>query len=400
MKKRDFTSAFENDNNINTGISLDEAVHGLTPKLDTGRIVAKPISIFDIYPDPMQPRRAIPSSVRQGWDGSPAGVERVLVAWHQAVCEERGEWFDLHEHLQAEGDAEDAHRKIGPLEKSFLKVIDIAGSVRREGLTNPITVTEIRARNASGRAEGDRAQYQLETGERRWLAYHLLNAEFPGENWDKIPARVIDTASIWRQASENNARDNLNAIAKARQYALLMMDLWSNDPQSPVQFEPFDAFENEREFYAQIVSKQVNRAPSGKNHLIMSAMGVSSRGSLSFYKRFLTLPDEVWQIGDDYDLPEEFLYRLAKMEPEQAIAEVRKIVLGQNNSQSGKRRSQIMDVEYRPGTKRHLVQSAQIIKDAGHGKDDADEKGLRRIGELRAWLDSEETRILKSRKGR
>ena len=60
MKKRDFTSAFENGNNISTGLSLDDAVHGLAPKLDTGRIVARPISIFEIYPDPMQPRRAIP----------------------------------------------------------------------------------------------------------------------------------------------------------------------------------------------------------------------------------------------------------------------------------------------------------------------------------------------------
>ncbi len=397
MKKRDFTTAFENDNSISTGLSLDDAVHGLAPKLDTGRIVAKPISIFEIYPDPMQPRRAIPSSVRAGWNGDPAGVERVLAVWHSAVSDERGTWFDLREHLLAEGDLEE-RPKIGPIENALLKVIDIAASVYRSGLTNPITVTETVGRLAS--RERNHPIYKLETGERRWLAYHLLNAEFPEENWDKLPARVVDVASIWRQASENNARDNLNAIAKARQYALLIMDLWSKDPNSPVEFEPFDAFENERKFYAQVTGDKVNRAPSGQNHLIMSAMGISSRGSLSFYKSFLTLPDEIWQIGDDYNLAEEFLYRLAKMEPEKAVAEVHKIVLAQNNLGGGKRQTQPLNIEYAPGTKRYFAQTAQLLKDAGHGKAEADEQGLQRIRQLRAWLDSEEARILKSRKNR
>jgi hypothetical protein len=216
----------------------------------------------------------------------------------------------------------------------------------------------------------------------------------------KIPARVVDAPNLWRQAAENNARDNLNAIAKARQYALLLMDLWRKDPDSPVQFELFEAFENEREFYAQVVGDKVNRAPSGRNHLIMSAMGISSRGSLSFYKRFLTLPDEVWRMGDDHNLSEEVLYRLAKMEPQFAIAEVRKIVLGQNNLQNKKRSTQTLAIEYTPGTKRYFSQLTQVLRDAGKGNTKADETALGRIQELRAWLDSEEERIAKSRQQR
>jgi len=387
MKKRDFTSAFEENHSIDTGISLDDAVHGLAPRLDTGRIVARPISIFEIYPDPTQPRRAIPSSVRQGWDGNPTQVKAVLSAWLSAVSDERGVWFDLREHLLAEGDAA-ADKKIGPIEKTLLSVIDIAASVYRDGLTNPITVTS----QASG--------YRLETGERRWLAYHMLHAEFEDERWSKIPARVIETASVWRQAAENNARDNLNAIAKARQYALLLMDLWSNDPDTPVHFEPFEVFENEREFYAQVVGEKVNRAPRGQNQLILSAMGVSSRGTLSFYRSFLTLPDEVWRIGDDYSLPEEILYHLARMEPEQAVSEVRKIVLGQNNSGGGKRKTQTLEIEFRPGTKRYFSRIMQALRDAGKGNSKADETALGRIQEMRAWLDSEEERITKSRQRR
>jgi hypothetical protein len=321
--------------------------------------------------------------VREGWNGDPEGVERVLAAWHSAVSEERGAWFDLREHLLAEGDAEES-RNIGPIENALLKVIDVAASIHRAGLTNAITVTEIGGPLVSD--ERRRPTYKLETGERRWLAYHLLNAEFPEEGWDKIPARIVDAANIWRQASENNARDNLNAIAKARQYALLMMDLWSHDSNSPIEFETFDQFENEREFYAQIAGDKVNRAPSGQNHLIMSAMGISSRAALSFYKSFLTLPDEIWQIGDDYNLPEEVLYRLSKMEPDNALAEVHKIVLAQNNSHRTKRQTQPLQIDYAPGTKRFFAQTAQILKDAGRGRDDADEQGLQRIRQLRAWL--------------
>ncbi len=292
MKKRDFTSAFdENHSSIDTGISLDDAVHGIAPKLDTGRIVAKPISIFEIYPDPMQPRRAIPSSVRERWDGNPSGVKKVLSAWLSAVSEERGEWFDLREHLLAEGDSE-ADRRIGPIEKTILSVIDIAASVYRDGLTNPITVTQ----HASG--------YRLETGERRWLAYHLLHAEFEDEQWNRIPTRVIEAASIWRQAAENNARDNLNAIAKARQFALLLMDLLSNDAESPVHFRPFETFKNEHEFYAQVADGARYRIPKGKSEQLYSAMGFNNRNQVSDYRRLLTLPDKAWQIADDYNVTE------------------------------------------------------------------------------------------------
>jgi hypothetical protein len=88
------------------------------------------------------------------------------------------------------------------------------------------------------------------------------------------------------------------------------------------------------------------------------------------------------------------------MEPESAVAEVHKIVLGQNNSEGRKRQTQPLNIDYAPGTKRYFAQTTQLLKDAGHGNTIADENGLQRIRELRAWLDTEEARILKSRKSR
>jgi hypothetical protein len=303
MKKRDFTSAFENDNSISTGISLDDAVHGLAPKLDTGRIVAKPISIFEIYPDPMQPRRAIPSSVRQGWNGDPAHVERVLAAWLNAVREESNGAFDLDDYLLAESSSEDeSHRNerppVGPMEVAFRGLVDLAATIYRDGLTNPITVASVEN------------IFRLETGERRWLAYHLLHANFPDGKWEKIPARVVDAPNLWRQAAENNARDNLNAIGKTRQFALLLMDLLGSDKNNPVEFQPFDAFENEQEFYAQVADGNKYRVPRGKGQMLVSVIGLGNPDQLRDYRRLLTLPNEAWQIADDYNLAE---YRLREI---------------------------------------------------------------------------------------
>ena len=353
MKKRDFTTAFENDNHIDTDLSLDEAVHGAAPKLDTGRIIAKPISIFEIYPDPTQPRRAIPSSVRQGWDGSPSGIESILIAWHSAVEEESQQRFDLDMYLDAQSgqdneEDENHDRSIGPMEMAFRGLVDLAATIYRDGLTNPITIAQMSNQTA--------ITYRLETGERRWLAYHLLRANFPhDEQWTKIHARVVDTSNVWRQAAENGARDNLNAIGKARQFALLLMDLWSNDKESPQRFKPFDAFKNEREFYAQVAEMPV---PKGKSETLLGVMGAEHRNANMRYKNLLKLPDEVWQLADDRGWAEGRLRHLTTLSSREAIATAREWVLKEEGL------SPIGDTKKDPfvTTERDLVKISHRIK--------------------------------------
>ena len=101
----------------------------------------------------------------------------------------------------------------GRKEAPLLRLADLAGSIRQDGLTNPITVVKT----------GD--THVIETGERRWVAFHLLNAYIDGDDYQSIPARRMPELNLWRQASENTARDALNAIARARQIALLLMDM-------------------------------------------------------------------------------------------------------------------------------------------------------------------------------
>lgn len=299
-------------------LNADEAVFGEIRETEGRRIVARPIAIAEIYPDLAQPRRAIPSAMRKTWDGQPTTIHTLFNTWLRAVEDERGAPFDLHAYLTGGmtdrstqetksagqlGQIGSEDGAVGALEYALLQVVELAASIHRDGLTNPITI----ARKGGF--------YTIETGERRWLAYHLLNSYFTGIDpedmtWEKIPARVVDGVSVWRQASENNARDDLNAVAKARQLALLLMDLHGME-----HFRPIDNFDDEQGYYAQAVDLAV---PHGKSELILNAMGVEHRNVIYRHRNLLKLPYEVWLLADDLNWAER---RLRKLTPPTAPKE-------------------------------------------------------------------------------
>jgi hypothetical protein len=325
----------------------------------------------------------MPFAVRNSWDGAAASVHSMFVNWLEATELERGSHFDLNAYLvNAETErSEDANSAYspGPVESSLLHVVKLAASIRRDGLTNPVSIAPT----------GKAGRYVLETGERRWLAYHLLYLWFDGtdgrpdeqDQWNRVPAREVNAVNVWRQAAENNARADLNAIAKARQYAVLMMDLL------PEQFQPFSDFDTDRAYYAQIKDARV---PSGKGEELLTAMGVTNRSALSRYRRLLELPDEIWQGGDDRNMPEEQLYNLAslaRISSKRALDRYHEIVAGRNISANPS--------EYGPGTKRHFSQLTRAVKLAGRGRENHNVEALKVMRELREWLDLQEERIRK-----
>lgn len=279
-----------------------------------GREKIRQIAIETIQPDPLQPRRATPSAVRQYYSNSnPAAMQHFFAQWLQEIKLERGgESLDVDAYLR--GDETDRAPAIltdeddesldrigsdtqpGPLETAFMKIIDLAASIRRDGLTNPITVARHQQR------EG----YVIETGERRWLAYYLLNWRaaylLDEDTWQKIPARIVDGVSIWRQASENNTRDDLNAISKARQFALLLMDLYGMEA-----FQTAEVFDMPQQFYAQVEDGSAYRIPHGSSESLLNAMGLQSANQLRQYRRLLRLPEPVWILADDLNWSESFI---------------------------------------------------------------------------------------------
>ncbi|MCY4525998.1 MAG: hypothetical protein OXB89_05265, partial [Anaerolineaceae bacterium] len=240
---------------------------GLPPDiagLDAQRRSARPVDIGNIWPDRSQPRRAVPLRARRHWDGDPRHVAQLFDGWQQemqrdgvaldleALLRQRHWPEGLDDSPDGSDEAENWLERADSLTATLPGLVRLAVNIRQIGLTNPVTV-----------ARAERA-FQLETGERRWLAFHLLHQHFPDENWSHIPAHLVEQVDVWRQAGENSARRDLNAIGRARQLAILLMDLLRERGHSFRNFdEVLAAGGSERDYYAQVADGQEFRIPRG-----------------------------------------------------------------------------------------------------------------------------------------
>lgn len=306
---------FDGLENVPSLEESSDAIFGVSPFPNTLQIKVKLVDIHSIYPDPAQPRRAIPSELRDKWDVNKDPFEDLIAYWFTYMEPD----FDLDAYLL---DGETKRARLGsdnePLNPDFqptnavqaslLHLLELASSILRDGLTNPITVSRI------GR------DYMIETGERRWLAYQLLHVYFEDTgdtDWSKIPARILTERSVWRQATENNARQNLNAISRARQLSILLMDIhgWEN-------FRPISDFEAEQDFYAQVGDGRVWRIPREKTEQLLKAMGLTNQTQLRQYRAILRIDQRSWELADDNDLTENAIRKIMKNRTSKSVTPV------------------------------------------------------------------------------
>lgn len=287
----------------------NDAIFGVNPFPVTPTVKVKFIEIASIYPDPAQPRRAIPSELRERWNIHDHTYEDLIALWFTYM----GADFDLDAYLldgntersQVDQDSQPLLPEFEPedaVQAGFIRLLELASSILREGLTNPITLSRV----------GN--YYMIETGERRWLAYHLLNVYFEDageQDWSKIPARVMPDRSVWRQATENNVRQNLNAVSRARQLAILLMDIhgWDN-------FRPISEFAQEQDFYAQVSDGRAWSIPSDKIEQLLKSMGLNNQTQLRQYRTILRVHPMLWQIADDNDWTENAIREAHRLSPE------------------------------------------------------------------------------------
>ena len=287
----------------------NDAIFGVSPFPVTPTVKVKFVEISSIYPDPAQPRRAIPSELRSRWNIHDHTYEDLIAVWFTYM----GSEFDLDAYL-LDGNTERSQidKNNQPLlpefepedavQAGFIHLLELASSILREGLTNPITISRV------GR------DYMIETGERRWLAYHLLNVYFEDsgdQDWSKIPARVMPERNVWRQATENNVRQNLNAVSRARQLAILVMDIhgWDN-------FRPISDFEEEQEFYAQVSDGREWQIPTDKIEQLLKSMGLNNQTQLRQYRAILRTHPMLWQVADDNNWSENAIREAHRLTPE------------------------------------------------------------------------------------
>lgn len=376
--------------------AIDSALFGAIQTIDANRQSASPVSIFEIVPDPRQPRRTVPFAVREKWAGEAEAIPALFDRWVRLVSVERGgKPFDLAQYLEAEQDIE-RPENIGPLEDSLLTLIELAVSIRRDGLTNPITVAPM------GKL------YQLETGERRWLSYHLLFLHTQDQKYAKIAARTVERVNIWRQAAENNARANLNAISKARQFAVLLMDLL--EAKRGDRFEPIERFQHEQEFYAQVADGERFTIPRNTGERLLAAMGLKHTKQLRDYRALLKLPRMVWQLADDLNWTEYFIRSLreeANDDPVHlttlAAEKARQMGYGvptgalSANGAAAKKPSATNPQAAAlaaPGTRQYYARMARLLNKASPKRPDISAEALAMVQEFRAWLEEQE-RLLK-----
>lgn len=293
--------------------SVANEIYGGSPDIpDSGRVVARPTPISAIWADVKQPRRAIPISIRMHWDGNPASVPDMLKQWCIVAQEASGVEIDVVALLNGQGEGLNTDN-FPSVAQEFLALVRLAQGIKADGLINPITINE---------SDG---KFLIESGERRWLAYHLLNM-YLGETWSKIPAakgNVND--SVWRQASENTQRRQLNAIGMARQIALLIMAARGTPPMaSGTQYLEYeDVVKNgasDRRYYAQVADGTVHRIPRGMGERIQAAMGLGME-QISQYRRLLrltedeTINDALWTKADVENWPEGWLRDVSTLTP-------------------------------------------------------------------------------------
>lgn len=264
--------------------SVADAMYGASaPELDTGRVVAKPISLMDIWADPTQPRRVVPQGVRKDWDGDPAKVDNLINEWQARVTKslDRGDRYLAGPILRGE-DFQDLDREQqSPMVRGYIDLVELATSIRDKGLNLPITVSK----------EG--GIYRLHTGERRWLAHHLLQMTVKGH--EKITA-IVRTADVWSQIEENTQREQMNAISLARSLAKLKMAMWADEMTFESYAHMVQAGGGDRHFFAQAAELSIRQ---GMAETVRNTLNIANRGMISRYNKLLTLPDEVWMQADE-----------------------------------------------------------------------------------------------------
>lgn len=276
---------------------VDDALFGETDK--QGLIIARPISIRVIWADIKQPRRIFPATVRGDWQGSAAKVPEMLRQWHAHAVTAIDDEIDARQLVLG---APSTIEMTGiAIVDDYLSLCQLAACIAHEGLTNPIT---IRAR-ANPMMQfvpitvqaGISGIYIIETGERRWLAHHLLTM-YGDNRFEKIAAQVVKF-DIFRQSSENSARQSLNAVGKARQLALILMHLHSHKHKFEDWVVCVAPGECDLNYYAQVAKGDQWGIPRGSSARVLAATGIANRQMVSRYRDILNLPDDVWQLADE-----------------------------------------------------------------------------------------------------
>jgi len=191
-----------------------------------------------VRPNPLQARRVLPDRVYQDFHAervTPTQALREVVKLAKISARQNGRPFDNVLDLLGNPDDDNATEPsaLTPIEQFLRDLTNLAVTIRDDGQVNPLTVVDA--------SDGGIQKFRIETGERRYWATWLLKDFIPGYQGDgMIPCIIIpqEQESPFRQAKENTTRSGLNAVAMARQIALLLLYVHGYEmPTGPVPMD-------------------------------------------------------------------------------------------------------------------------------------------------------------------
>jgi hypothetical protein len=231
----------------------------------------------------------------------------------QVTARQKGRPFTAVDDLlpNPEDDSDIDVGKLSPEEELLRDLVNLAMTIRDDGPVNPLTVVD--------RSQGVTRQYRIETGERRYWATWIMMEFLAGYQGDAtLPCIIVPSkrASVFRQAKENTSRSGLNAIALARQAALLILTVHDiHPPDGPVA----------NDFYRQALDLGL-RGKREYTSDILAAMGGISRVHFSRFKSLLRLTDDAIELADRYRIDEFKLRPVLAIDEEHHAEVVRQII--------------------------------------------------------------------------
>lgn len=264
---------------------------------DSGEMV-EALPIMKIYPDVTQPRYILPSRIRSKWNGSPSAMPKLIEDWQReafASIEKKPNYLRDMLEGQVQNIREPKDTQFGAADlpivyRQFIALVDLAASIHETGLQQPVKVSR----------QGE--NYLLIMGERRWMAYQLLNMVFG--TYDKIPA-IISNLQGWErvvaQADENAQREDLTAIGKARQLSRLLIEAHGAD-----KFDTYAKIvvNSDRPYFAQVANGNLWPIPRGMGAKFEKSMKCSGdmlrryRAILAPFEDF-EIDNAIWAKADD-----------------------------------------------------------------------------------------------------
>ncbi|MEO1668301.1 MAG: hypothetical protein AAFU54_26945 [Chloroflexota bacterium] len=246
-----------------------------------------------VRPNPLQARRVLPDRVYVDFHSekmTPSQALRDVVKLAQIAAKQNGRPFSNVLELLGNPEDETATElssALTPIEVLVRDLTNLAVTIRDDGQVNPLTVVDA--------SDGGIQKFRIETGERRYWATWLLKDFIPGYQGDgMIPCIIIpqEKESPFRQAKENTTRSGLNAVAMARQIALLLLYVHGYEmPSGPVAMD----------FYRQALDLDL-RGKREYTEAVYSALGGITRPKFADYKSLLKLCDEAVEIADRNDV--------------------------------------------------------------------------------------------------